>query len=275
MITAKLRAVLDGISGLMGAEPVTAGDPDHVAFIASINRHTERGWQFDFWPEWTPVELRAYRDAWAAPTTYAPGAEVFFTDLLYYSANLAPNNPAAGQSPASAPTKWTLLTTFARYVALDQTGQTPIGEVSRVCRNDPRLYPTKPGAVNFDITYQGIVPDRRAGVQVYVEFRLRPPQFTAVVWDAVTVFAVGDVRYDDATGDCYKAVQAGANHSVTDAAFWSKVAFPQRLKSFVETASYADALRGDGQTGKALAEQGNADNFLLQANDAVFAGQGQ
>lgn len=289
-----LREVFDGISALLGSEPVVAGDPEHVSMVAHLARHLTRGWLYDFWPEWTPAEQRAYREVWDELLAYVAGSEVLFGDKYWGT----PVDTLAGVIPGEAgqaitdgagapmtdvslaitdgsPSVWEELTQMARYVALEQPGQTPIGAVARVCRRNPRVYPQNPGELKFDLTDLGIMPDSRAGVTVWVEFRLRVPKFSAFLWLSAKAYAVDAVVYDDATGDCYKALQAGSNHPVTDAAWWERVAFPARLKSFVETACYADALRGDGQTGKAMAEQGNAETFLLQAYDDAFPGQGQ
>lgn len=276
MQTASIRSVLDGISALLGAEPVTAGGPEHVSFIANLNRHLPRGWKHAWWSETLETELRAYRAAWAAGETYAAGAEVFFpADGGYYAANSAPNNPAAGQSPATHPAKWAVPANFARYIALVQPGQTVIAAVKRVCRRDPRVYPQAPGELDFDLTGEGIVPDSRAGAQVWVEFQRVVPKFTAALYDAARTYAIGELCYDDATGECYQASQVTVGNGPTALTYWAKVGFPERLKTFIETACYADALRGDGQTAKALAEQGNADTQLILACDDAFAGQGQ
>jgi hypothetical protein len=275
MQTAKLRAVLDGIAALQGAEPYTVGDPDFIAAVANIGRHLERGWQHDFFPEWSPTERRAFRDAWDAGETYAAGDEVYFEDDdAYYTANSAPNNPAAGESPATDEDKWTVLTSFAKYIALEQPGKTVIAEVSRLCKNDPDVNPLRPGEIPHKMTALGIVPMAACGSRVYVTFRKPVPQFTATEWDAAEAYAADDLVYDDETGECYKAVQAGTNHAVTDEAYWERVEFPARLKNFVTVAAYADALRGDDQTGKAQAEARNADLALVLAHDAAFAGQG-
>lgn len=275
MQTAKLRNVLDAIAGLQGSEAYEPGEPDFITAIASINRHIERGWQHDFFPEWSPTERRAFRDDWAAGTTYAEGAEIYFTDDdTYYSANSAPNNPAAGESPDTHPAKWTEITSFARYIALEQTGKTVIAEVDFICRNDPDLNPTRKGEIPHTITNLGVVPLATTGTRVYVRFRKPVPQFTSTEWDAAETYAIGDLVYDDDSGDCYKAIQAGTNHAVTDADYWERVEFPARLKNFVTIAAYADALRGDDQTGKAIAESRNAELALVQAHDAVFGGQG-
>lgn len=278
MNTVKLRDVLNGISGLLGSDPVTAGDPDHVAFISSINLHLKRAWKHDFWPEWTLCEQRPFRDTWTA-IGYVYGAQVYHTGTAKYwyasSDTIINGYATSGTAVPGVSAKWLPLSGFTRYVARKQAGKTVIEAVNRICRNNPRLYPQRPGELRFDVTDLGYIPDARAGDLVWVEFRPPTPRFTATARDNAVVYAVGDLVYDEAAGDCFKALQAAAGHAVTDAAWWQKVDFPEALESFVVKASYADALRGDGQTAKALAESSNAELALIQAHDDAFAGQGQ
>jgi hypothetical protein len=276
MRTVPLKQVFQGVSALLGAELVQPGSPDFVGIMAAINTWVETGWKYDFWPEWTPVERRAYRDAWNETDTYAAGTEVFFEDdETYYEANSAPNNPAAGESPETDPDKWTEITTLRRYIALEQTGQTPIDTVKRVCRRDPEVYPENPGELRFDITHRGIVPDNRAGARVYVEFRKRPPVFSSDEYDAETTYQAGDVVFSADTWECYKALQATTGNGPTALAYWEHVKFPYLLKRFVEQACYAATLKPDGQGDKAADELQVAYGFLIQTQDEVFGQQGQ
>jgi len=278
MRTVTFKSVLNGVAALMGIVAEQFLDADQTAATAAINTHVQRGWEWDFFPEWSPVERRAYRPIWNDSDTYAAGDEVFFEDdESYYTANSSPNTPAAGESPSTDTDKWTALTSFARYVSLDQNGLTPIGEVDYICRNDPTINPSRPGVVPFDITYLGIVPSPRAGARIYVHFRLRPPEFTTTAWDADTSYANDDVIYrPTTTGECYKAIAANSNQvPENNTASWVKVDFPYILARFVKHAAYADVLRGDDQTDKALAEDRRAETFLMQAHDVAFASQGQ
>lgn len=276
MRTVPLKQIMQGASSLLGAELFAPGSPDFSGAIESINTWLPVGWSYDWWPDLMRTERRAYRPTWASGTTYAGGTEVFFaTDELYYTANLTPNNPAAGQSPATAPTRWTALTSFARYVAYDQAGLTPIGEVRRVCRNDPELQPQAPGELRFDVTRRGIVPDRRAGAQVYVEFRLQPPQLSAVDYAAGTAYAAGDGCFDPTTWACYTAVAATTGNAPGNPTYWALVDLPFFLAAYLQRAVYADRLTADGAADKAGDELARAFNFLTQAQDNSFGQQGQ
>lgn len=276
MQTLPLKSVFRGVSALLGEDLTTAEKPHFAAIMASLETWVGIAWEYDFWPELMTVERRAYRDAWAAEPVYAPGTEVFFaTDGGYYSANLAPNNPAAGESPATNPEKWTEVTELARYISLDQAGQTPIGGVRRVCRRDPRVYPTRPGEVDFDITDLGIVPDSRVGAQAYVEFRRRPPLFSSDEYAAETAYAKGDGVFYPTTWECYRALATTTGNAPSDASKWEIVPFPALFKRFVERACYVDLLKPEGQTDKSAVETPGAYGLLLQLQDTVFTQQGQ
>lgn len=273
MRSVTFKSVLEGVAHLMGIISEQFPAEDKATYAEFINTAMETGWTWDFWPEWTTTEQRAYRDAWA-DGDYAAGAEVWHAATSKYWTALS--GATTGEVPGTD-AAWTELTTFARYVALDQPDQTPIGDVDAIFRNDPRVYPTRPGEMAFDITEQGIVPSPCAGNQIYVRFRRRVPTFTSVEWDADTEFAIGAVRYrPTTTGECYVALAANSNQvPENNPASWQKVDFPRVLMPYVKRAAYADALRADDQADKAMAEDRRAMQLLIDAQDRAFAGQSQ
>lgn len=194
---------------------------------------------------------------WATGVAYVVSTVVRNpADGRYYSCHTAHTSGASFDS-----TKFGILTPFAPYISLDQTSQTPIGEVIRLTRNDPRVTPQTPGVVPHTVRVEGIIPIAfNPPVAVWLEFRRRVPVFTNVVWSAVTAYVVDDLVYLAATGECYQAIQAGTNQnpSVASSAYWRKIDFPQVLTNFVTRAAGSDVLRSDGQTQKADAEQGQA-----------------
>lgn len=208
---------------------------------------------------------------WAASTAYAVEAVVRNTsDGRFYACHTAHTSSSTFDA-----TKFGILTPFEAYVALDQTGQTPIGEVLRVTRNDPRVNRRFPGLLAHVLSDKGIVPGPGAPVRVFVEFRRRVPRFTMTAWNSGTAYAVGDLVYSATTGECYEAIQAGTNQVVTLAAYWRKQDMPYVLKDYVIRGAFGDALRPEGKHNEADRQDGKALEFLLQAHDAAFAGQGQ
>lgn len=175
------------------------------------------------------------------------------------------------------PSKFTILTTFERYVSLDQAGQTPIGEVQQVSRSNPRTSPRFPGVLDFRVNNHGILPAPLAGVQVWMLFRLRPPVFSSTPYAGGTSFDAGDVVLDPESGNCFLSlVNANeGNEPATSPAEWQVQNIPFVFAEAIKLGALAEFLRSDGQNEKADDEEERADGKLSEAHDEVFASQGQ
>lgn len=179
-------------------------------------------------------------------------------------------------------TKFGILTPFQKYVAYEQTGQTAIDEVQGVSRNDPRVWPRRPGNLLFAPNANGIeLLDPNAPAQVWVTFRLRPPEFTSVLYSSTGNVAVGDLRYwptrNGGTGECYRArlAQTPAALPPSNATNWERVSFPAILSDFVKRAAFADALSDQKQQDRKTNELATALEELQDASDRALASQGQ
>lgn len=90
MRTVPFQSVLNGVAFALGLNPSRDLNPARAATFAEyVNRRVEKGWRFDFWPEWTLCEARGYRLAYNNATAYpAPTAavaqEVFFPGTVGY-----------------------------------------------------------------------------------------------------------------------------------------------------------------------------------------------
>lgn len=179
-------------------------------------------------------------------------------------------------------TKFGVLTPFDRYVAYEQTGQTKMDEVKAVTRRDPRVWPGRPCGVAFAPSADGIqILDHSAPGVVWVTFRLRPPQFTSVLYSAAGNVALNDLRYwpsgSGGTGEVYQALQAQTPAALNPAtaAYWSKVSFPDILANFVKRAVFADALSDQKQQDRKTNELETAYDELAEASDRALSAQGQ
>lgn len=354
MRTVKFKNVLEAIARKSGVDPDNWSADNRANAVEFINSWVIKGWEWEFWPELTPLEQRAYRDAYdpakayPAPTATVPQEVWFPAAQRYYQAlqSTTAHDPATlvnGQWIANAPywadsvmgysygvpfgevvpapyygsdwqpntaytagpnevhrnpgddrfyqcilshtsgatfdqTKWGILTVFERYVALDQTGQTPIGEVRGVSRNNPRTSPRFPGVLTFVIDDRGILPAPTAGAQVWVEFRLRPSQFTDDAYDAGTEYGKGDLVYqEETTGECYQSLidDNTGNTPESNPTEWKKVDFPEILQEYAKFGAFSDYLRADGQDKKADRAAATADEKLTQASDVALASQAQ
>lgn len=276
MRTVTFTSVLAGVASVLGIEPAAYTAALQAKALLAINRHIKTGWKFDFWPELTLVEQRAYRPFWDEVTQFDAGAQVYFADDgLYYQANTAPNNPQDGESPAAYPAKWTAVTDFRRYIALDQPGKTPIDEVEGLYSYDPRLRTERPARLPFTLSHEGVVPMAETYALVWIKFRMRVSQFTQTVFDPASAYAAGALVLSSA-GEGYRAITAVPTGSeLTDPIYWEAQPFPAFLDDFVIHAAAADLLAGEGQTRAAAAERALADTYLAGAFDEQFPGQAQ
>ena len=273
MRTVTFKSVLHGIAHKMGLDPNTSDFSDELARVYTeyVNERIKQAYEYDFWPELTIVEQRPFRPVWDSTATYAEGDEVLHVGI-YYIATAA----STGQIPGYlGVTEWEAVgTDFERYVPYEMAGYTPIGEVSAVYARNPRTaeYAGKLAHKPID---SGIWVSNLAGVQVWVEFRVRPPVFTSDEWDAAASYLAGDRVF--AGNECWLALQGNTNSDplASGQTDWQLIEFPYIFSSFVKQAAYADALREDGQTDKANTEEGRAMMEMDRLQDLAFPQQEQ
>lgn len=224
-----------------------------------------------YWAECAP----GYEgDDWADAVAYAVGAVVRNpVNGRYYACHTAHTSATTLDG-----TKFGVLTPFAPYVAKEQAGQTPIGEVIRVTERDPAVSRANPGPVRFAVRATGIVPLGCMVPEVWVEFRRRVPIFTSTAWAAASSYAAGATVYSSAAGECYTAQAAITGNASNprpeaDAANWALIEFPEVLAPFVIRATGSDLLRADGQNEKADREQAQAYAEMTDDRDIEMDGQ--
>jgi hypothetical protein len=248
--TITYQAVDDLIVTLTGADGSATGAAANR--LRLFNRWIRRGWDFHWWPGLCAIELRYYRPAWDAADTYTDGEELWYSDddvSGYYEAN---QTTSAGESPVTAPTKWDEITDLDTYIAWEQSGQTAIGQVRAVLRDNPRETGGRV-AIPFVLDDRGVtlaaetVPD-----SVYLDFRRRCPTWGGGTFDAAATYAAGAVKfYSSSTagfeGDyytCVTATSAGQDPEDTPAK-WSKIEIPAFLADFVAAGVFSDLSVAD------------------------------
>lgn len=273
MRTVPFKKVLHGAAWRRGLEPdVNLTTNQAGALTESINSAVREGLEKYNFPEFDRTERRAYRDAWDAGTAYVVDDEVYNEDDdTYYVAILGGTN----HQPPNA-TYWEEAgDDFMRYVELEQTGQTKIGQVWNLFKENPSTSRT-PGELGFDLSNHGIEPVVGAPNRVYVHFQLRPPEFTSTPWDSAATYEVDDLVYYPTTGECYIAILAGSNKNPEiQTTYWRKVDFPYVLAEFAKLYAVADSLNEEGQTDKAKAMRADAYDKLMDEFDNLEMRQDQ
>lgn len=140
-------------------------------------------------------------------------------------------------------------------VALETPGTTPIGKVHKVYLRDPSGT-RGPLDAPFRMTAEGLHVGFDHGTSVWIKFTTRPPQFSGATWQSTTTYSAGNKVFALGAGNVYRALAASTNIAPSnDATKWELVPFPEQLAEPVIRGAYADALRDDGQTDKAMAEE--------------------
>ena len=300
MNTSRFKNVLFSVARRLGIDPAVNLQQNVADALAGyISDRVRHGWNEFAWPEICQTERRVFRPAWDAETSYALGQEVWDEATAAYYVSLSDgnvNHPVVldGDAPegdglfleldldwlqesdvVSNATWWAKRSVLERVVLFDQPGQTKLGDVLEVWRDDPRLT-RHPRAVAYWISETGVQLGPDAPDMVWVKFRLVAPEFTATPWKADGVYAAGEVRYFS-DGECYQAAVATAagESPVSAAAKWVLQPLPAVLASYVELGAYADALDEAGQTDKAAVNLSRADGRLTDAMERVNTQQRQ
>ena len=78
MRTVNYSEVLQLLSELAGIPYADLPTATALTYRGALSRYFRKAWEVEYWPELTRTDQRYYRPVWAAGTTYAAGAEVFF-----------------------------------------------------------------------------------------------------------------------------------------------------------------------------------------------------
>lgn len=257
--------VLFPVAHLLGIDPYQDLNKDHArAWNSFANSQVNKG--VDFWP-WRQMEVteeRAFRTIWKATRPVALFDEIFYLPtFLYYKAIATPPD---GTLPTDT-NYYEQITLTDFYIALDQPGRRPIGEVLGVWAGNPRT--CTPIPLDFRPSEKGIDVGQPHGLTVFVKYKFRPSKFSVEEYNAATSYARRAVVYWT-DGDCYEALQPVTGHSPAELAYWRKVLMPELLADFVKYSVAADAAEDlqavarfktdaqdaiEGEAGR-LAEQG-------------------
>jgi len=298
VITTPFQKVLYKVARKIGMDPERNLQPNVAETLAGyITDRNKQAWEEYPWPEICPIEARVYRPAWDAERVYSLGDEVWDPVHQAYFVSLSDENqgnrcmerpaePAAGayleielELPEEGETDslwWAKPTNLQRRVDFDQPGLTPIGDVLAVYRENPELNPNA-RSIGFSVLANSVLLGTNAPDVVWIEYRLRPPEFTATLWEATKIYQPDDVRYFAVAGDCYKALAltAAGESPVTTPSKWEKQPILKTLENSVMLGAYAEALEEDGQTDKAALVSSKATGRLTDAMERFNSQQGQ
>lgn len=256
------------MAALAGEDYTSLATLDLTSINRCIARRVRVAWERDWWPELMRSEERFLRNTWTA-TAYADGDQVYHAaTTAYYEANTA----TLSSDVPGASSKWDAVTTLDAYVGLEQTGQTAIGLVRGIYRENPE-FTENPRRLTWRLGQHGIhLVDEGVPASVWVWYKIRPSEFNGSDYSSSATYAIGARKYYTSAsagfeGDfwtCAAATTAGQNPE-TNPEKWTRVEFPALFRPYVVNGAYADWLRGDSQTDKAMVEDQAAEQLLISA----------
>jgi len=252
MRTSTYKSVYEGLVRLTGGDPATVSADTAAKLMEFLNTALSDCHEYWRWPELLRTEGRYYRPTWTA-TSYASLAEVYYAaGDAYYRANAA---CILTDVPGTS-AKWDAITEFARYIAFTQTGQTAIEAVIEAWDQDPRVYHDAVKlAYRLDADGARFAADADLPTQVWLEFRVRAPEYLySALWTATT-FAAGVTVYHAGAAETGELYLANASCSGTDvpgvSTKWTKLDLPYIFRHAAKMKAYALWLVQDAQTEKA------------------------
>ena len=155
--------------------------------------------------------------------------------------------------------EWTLIEQrtpdASHYVDFAQATKNVIGRVMKVYLADPSTVQAVLD-VPFKLNASGIHVGFEHGTNVWIKYIKAAPEYISTPYSGTATYAKDAPTYDPTSGNCYVSLQnANTGQALTNATWWALVPFPLELVELVVGGAYADALREDGQTDKANAQE--------------------
>tara|TARA_Y100000593_G_scaffold88607_1_gene171270 strand:+ start:3491 stop:4489 length:999 start_codon:yes stop_codon:yes gene_type:complete len=211
-------------------------------------------------------------DKWVSGTAYGVGDTVHYkVDDKFYWCYVA--HTASGSVTPTDTSKWAELVPFDRYIGLEQTGETKIGEVLGVTQKDPDNFTTNK-RYSFTLSPSGIQVLDNVGT-VWVRFRKRRPDLKGDAWSSTTTYAAGDqVYFSEQLYDANQSTLTGESPT-TASTKWDLVEVPYIFQGYLIRGAYADYLRSTGNNELAAQADADAEAVLAVEADKLLRQQGQ
>jgi hypothetical protein len=163
------------------------------------------------------------------------------------------------------------------YIALNQAGETEIGEVFQVYNKSPKNNQDVQ-ELTWYLSENGI-QIAESNTAVFVQFRKTVPQFTGEAYAQTSSYAAPQQVYDTTIGNFYEANQAVAsgsdNSPSAQPSLWDLVSIPIIFLDYLIRGTYADYLRHNGELDRARVAESDARSSLDHELFKLHQQQGQ
>ena len=233
MRTVNYNEVLQLVCELAGLTYATAPSETLLRLRGHISRRFRSIWECEYWPELTRTQKRYYRPFWTAGTTYAAGAEVFFSGNAskvdaYYPALRA--QPLTVSSLTRVSATATCTTSAAHglvtgdWVTITGAAQTDYNLTTQVTVTSTTQFyyavlnsPTTPATGTIKASPNPVDDDGNVCLGNWYPCR---SSYTGNVWRPSTAYAVGDVVCYAVNGNYYACHTANTGQLPTDTSYF-------------------------------------------------------
>lgn len=249
MRTVNYSEVLQLLSELAGIPYADLPTATALTYRGAISRWFRKAWEVEYWPELTRTDQRYYRPVWAAGTTYAAGAEVFFKGngapsqsyfqslrsgmpLTITSLNqvgttvtvvtFVPHNLVTGDwvtITGVSPPDYNLTTQITRTSASGFTYPivaSPVGPIGGTMRCSPN-------------------PESSTGTTCVGWWYPCQASYSGTTWTLATAFAAGDVAYYAVNDTYYACHTASTGNLPTDTAYFGALTVFDKYVGYTQT----------------------------------------
>lgn len=163
------------------------------------------------------------------------------------------------------------------YIALNQAGQTEIGEVFAVWNKSPKNNQDI-AELTWFLSENGI-QIAESNTTVFIHFRKVGPEYLGDLYSQTSAYVSGNQVYDNTAGNFYTAnqvVASGADNSPTaQPSLWDVVSVPIIFTDYLIRGTYADYLRHNGELDRARVAESDARTALDHELLKLHQQQGQ
>lgn len=248
MRTVNYSEVLQLLSELAGIPYADLPTATALTYRGAISQWFRKAWEVEYWPELTRVDRRYYRPVWAAGTTYAAGAEVFFrgntaTSGAYYQS--LRSQPLAVTSVTRVSTAVTVTTTanhglvtgdWVTITGADQAEYNRNAEVTVTAGNTFRFFivgtPVSPATGTVKASPN---PCDDSGVTCVGWWYPCQSEYSGTDWTYSVASAQGDVVYYPVNDSHYACHTTSTGNLPTDTNYFGPLAVFDKYVGYTQT----------------------------------------
>jgi len=247
--TVNYSEVLQLLSELAGIPYADLPTATALTYRGTLSRYFRKAWEVEYWPELTRTDQRYYRPVWAAGTTYAAGAEVFFKGngaaSQSYFQSLRTGMPLTVNTLTRVTTTATATTSAVHNLVTGDwvtiSGVSPAGYnlTTQITRTGFATFTytlaSDPGANGSGTMRCSPNPASSTGTTSVGWWYPCQASYSGTTWTLATAFAAGGVAYYAVNDTFYACHTASTGNLPTDTAYFGALTVFDKYVGYAQT----------------------------------------